>query len=57
MRYEDHKFVDYSILEAVGLVRRVKTDFIHIEKWSVKLVYHCVTNLGFEFAAACKIVT
>jgi len=47
-RYEDHKFVDYSILE---------TDFLDIDNWSVKSVYHRVTNLGFSFAIACKIVT
>ena len=56
-RYEDHKFVDYSILKTMGLVRRVQTDFLDIDNWSVKLVYHRVTNLGFSFAIACKIVT
>jgi hypothetical protein len=56
-RYEDHKFVDYSILETTGLVRRVQTDLLDIDNWSVKLVYHRVTNLGFSFAIACKIVT
>jgi hypothetical protein len=56
-RYESSTFVDYSILEAMGLVRRLQTNVFDIDNWSVKLVYHRVTNLGFAFATACKIVT
>jgi hypothetical protein len=56
-RYEDTKGLDYSILEAAGLARMVQTKFFDVEKWSVRLVYYYMTNLGLEFAKACKIVT
>jgi Abortive infection alpha len=56
-RYEDTKGLDYSILEAVGLARMVQTKFFDVEKWSVRLIYYYMTNLGLEFAKACKIVT
>jgi hypothetical protein len=56
-RYEDAKGLDYSILEAMGLARMVQTKFFDVEKWSVRLVYYYMTNLGLEFAKGCKIVT
>jgi hypothetical protein len=56
-QYKDGKEVDYSILEAIGLVTRVKIDYFDAQEWSLELVYYRVTYLGFEFAKACKIVT
>jgi len=35
----------------------LQTNVLDIDNWSVKLVYYRVTNLGFAFATACKIVT
>jgi len=54
--YRDQEEVDYSILEAVGLIRRVETNFIDVGLWSLSLVYYHLTDLGFYFAKACGIV-
>src|SRR5262249_13215890 len=56
-RYESSKFVENSILEAMSLVGILKPMFLDTDNWLLKLVYHAVTNLGFAFETACKIVT
>ena len=53
--YNDEEEVDYSILEAVGLIRRVETDFFDVGNWALSLVYYHLTDLGFYFSAACGI--
>jgi hypothetical protein len=54
--YRDTDEVDYSILEAVGLIRRVDTGFFDVEEWAAMLTYYHLTDLGFYFAKACGIV-
>lgn len=57
MKYKDEDEVDYSILEAIGLVKRVETNFFEAGNWSISLVYYHLTTLGFHFAKACKMVS
>jgi hypothetical protein len=52
---QDSKEAEFSILETVGLVRRVQTRFAVGDR-SFILAYYYLTFLGFEFARACKIV-
>jgi hypothetical protein len=54
--YRDENEIDYSILEAVGLIRRVETDFFDVSKWAISVTYYHLTELGFYFAKACGIV-
>jgi hypothetical protein len=54
--YADDDEVDYSILEAVGLIRRVQTDFFKAGNWDVTLIYYHLTELGFYFCKACGII-
>jgi hypothetical protein len=54
--YRDQDEVDYSILEAVGLIRRVETGFFRVADWSLSLTYYHLTDLGFYFSKACGIV-
>ena len=54
--YKDDDEVDYSILEAVGLIRRVDTGFLDVENWALLVQYYYLTDLGFYFAKACGIV-
>jgi hypothetical protein len=57
MTYNDEQEIDYSILEALGLVRRVDTDFFTVSNhWSMVLVYYHLTTLGWHFANACRLV-
>jgi hypothetical protein len=57
MFFEDADAVDYSILEANGLISYVDTDFFGVGKWDLLLLYYHLTPLGFHFAKACKIIT
>ena len=52
----DDDEVDYSILEAVGLIRRVETDFFDVGDWALLLRYYYLTQLGYHFALACGLV-
>lgn len=54
--YSDEHEVDFSILEAVGLIRRVDVDVEILGRYSVSLIYHHLTQLGLSFAEACGIV-
>jgi len=54
--YTDESEVDFSILEAVGLIRRVETEFFECGPYVMVLTYYHLTNLGFHFAMACKLV-
>lgn len=54
--YQDDSEVDYSILEAVGLIRRVDTGFFDVGSWAVNAIYFHLTDLGFYFSKACKMV-
>ncbi len=56
MSYEDGQEADYSILESIGLIRRVDFGFVEIDKWSVSISYYYLTSLGFHFAKACKML-
>jgi hypothetical protein len=54
--YRDEDEVDYSILEAVGLIRRVDTDFFDVGDWALSVIYYHLTELGYYFCTACRIV-
>ncbi len=54
--YRDEDEVDYSILEVVGLIRRVETDFFDVGNWALTLKYYYLTDLGYHFAIACGLV-
>jgi hypothetical protein len=54
--YRDEDEVDYSILEAVGLIRRVETGFFDAGNYNVSVIYYHLTDLGFYFCKACGIV-
>jgi hypothetical protein len=54
--YFDSDEVDYSILEAVGLIRRVDTGPFEAECWSVLLIYYHLTELGHYFCPAVGMV-
>ena len=54
--YRDEAEVDYSILEAVGLIRRVETNFFSVADWTIAVSYYYLTDLGYHFAVACGLV-
>lgn len=54
--YSDEAEIDFSILEAAGLVRRVEVKFTLREVYSISLVYYHLTSMGFHFAKACGLV-
>jgi Abortive infection alpha len=54
--YQDAREVDFSILEALGLLRRVETDEIHKNGWFVSAIYYHLTSLGYHFAIECRLV-
>jgi hypothetical protein len=54
--YKDDDEVDYAILEAVGLIKRVETDFFDVKDWALSVIYYHLTELGRQFAVACGIV-
>jgi hypothetical protein len=54
--YRDEHEVDYSILEAVGLIRRVESYF-EIAAVDFQLIYYHVTDLGGHFARSCGLVS
>jgi hypothetical protein len=55
--YSDDLEIDFSILEAVGLIRRVEARFVLREIYSISLVYYHLTSMGFHFAKACGLVS
>lgn len=54
-KYLDEFEIDYSILQANGLIGYVDTGFIDVDHWSVSLSYYHLTRLGFQFVKACRI--
>lgn len=54
--YQFHDEVDYHILEALGLIKIVETDFFQTEICSLYASYYHLTRLGFRFAVSCGIV-
>ncbi len=54
--YKDDDEVDYAILEAVGLIKKVEVDFFNVAEWAISFSYYHLTELGFHFAVACGIV-
>jgi len=54
--YEEDDEVDYEILAALGLIQKIDTGFILIDKFEFTLKYYCITPLGINFAKACRIV-
>lgn len=54
--YTDDDEVDYSILEAVGLIRYVDTEFFDAKIWAISVAYYHLTDLGFHFSLACGLV-
>jgi hypothetical protein len=54
--YKDDDEIDYEILEAIGLIRRVNTGGFDINGWTVHLIYYHLTTLGFYFTKACRII-
>jgi hypothetical protein len=54
--YKDDDEIDYAILEAVGLIKRVETDFFDVKDWTLSIIYYHLTELGRQFAVACGIV-
>lgn len=56
LTYRDDDEVDYSILEAVGLIRRVETGFFDVGGWAVSAIYYHPTELGYHFSLACGVV-
>lgn len=55
--YSDQLEIDFSILEAVGLIRRVDVRFTLRDIYSISLVYYHLTSMGFHFAKACGVVS
>jgi hypothetical protein len=55
--YSDAIEVDFSILEAVGLIRRVEVNFELKEIYSITLEYYHLTNMGYHFANACGLIS
>lgn len=53
--FKDADEVDFSILDAVGLIRRVDAYF-RIGEWEFELIYYHITELGYHFAVSCGIV-
>jgi hypothetical protein len=54
--YKEDDAIDYAILEAVGLIKRIEIDFFDVKDWAISLNYYHLTELGFHFAVACGIV-
>ena len=54
--YKGEYAVDYSLLEAVGLIRRVEVTG-SAGDWSFRAIYYHVTELGVHFAMSCGIVS
>ncbi|MGT2501008.1 Abi-alpha family protein [Bradyrhizobium guangxiense] len=55
--YSDGIEVDFSILEAVGLIRRVEVNFDVGKVYSITLEYYHLTSMGYHFAKACGLVS
>jgi len=56
-KYKDELEIDFAILDATQLVRRVDTGYFHVSKrWKIKVMFYYLTPLGIEFAKACGIV-
>lgn len=54
--YTDDEEIDYAILEAVGLIKKVEINFFNVKDWAISVSYYHLTDLGFHFAVACGIV-
>ena len=54
--YADDNEIDYEILLALGLIQRVDTGFMLIDRFEFTFEYYHITPLGVGFARACKIV-
>src|SRR5262249_16477548 len=54
--YTDDKEIDYAILEAVGLIKKIEINFFNVNDWAISVSYYHLTDLGFHFAVACGIV-
>lgn len=54
--YEDDDETDYSILEALGLIRRVDSDFFPTKLGEMTIMFYHITQLGVRFATACELV-
>jgi hypothetical protein len=54
--YKDDDEIDYAILQAVGLIKRVEIGFFNVKDWAIGFTYFHLTELGFHFAVACGIV-
>lgn len=48
--------IDFSVLEAIGLVRHIQSLHIDIERFNVLTAYYHLTRMGQYFADKCKIV-
>jgi hypothetical protein len=60
-QYDNHREVDYSILDGAGLIKTINTNLFVGEpfvdsRWNFTMSYYYLTSLGFEFAKACRIV-
>jgi hypothetical protein len=55
--FSDEIEIDFSILEAVGLIRRVDARIDGAQGYSVTLVYYHLTAMGYYFASACALVS
>jgi hypothetical protein len=53
--FKDADEVDYSILDAVGLIRRVDA-YLKIGEWEFDIIYYHLTELGQHFAVSCGVV-
>lgn len=53
--YREDDDVDFSVLQAVGLVRRVETRFFDVGIWKIAVIYYHLTQLGVYFAKACRL--
>lgn len=52
--YKDEYEADYSILESIGLIKKVEIGFIDVDPWEILLSYYVITSLGLYFSVACR---
>jgi hypothetical protein len=57
MIFRGDQAVDYSILQALGMLERTSPALFPIDHWEITVFYHRVTLLGLQFAKACGLVT
>jgi hypothetical protein len=56
VEYRPENEVDYSILQAVGLIRRVDTGVFTVGPWQILLIYYHLSELGSYFCPAVGII-